>query len=741
MDTLGSTVAAHRAVIPCDAIRGCARRSQVRYSQASDGVPSIPPEPECKASDDRTSDNPRRERQMTSDRRFDPLFEPVRIGPVTAPNRFYQVPHCTGMGYHLPKSLAAMRETKAEGGWGVVCTEYCSIHPSSDEQPLPTASLWDEEDVRAHALMVDKVHRHGALAGVELWHGGSTSPNLSTHEGSIGPLSRPAEGTSPVQSRAMDKRDIRELRRWHVEAARRAERAGFDIVYVYATHGYLLAQFLSPNNQRSDEYGGSLENRVRLVRELLEDTKEAIGDRCGIAIRLSTSSGGADGAPEADEKREIVELLQDLPDLWDLSVHDYSFEMGSSRFVKEAALESYVSWVKEVTRKPVVGVGRFTSPDTMLRQVKDGILDLVGAARPSIADPFLPNKIREGRIEDIRECIGCNLCYAADFQGVQIRCTQNPAMGEEWRRGWHPEYIPEASRPESVLVIGGGPAGMEAARALGQRGYAVSLAERTRSLGGRVTREAGLPGLAEWSRVRDWRLGQIEKLDNVEVYLESEIEVDQILDFGADHVVLATGAQWRRNGTGRHHARPITGWETASILTPDDLMDGARPDGPILIFDDDHYYMGGVLAERLAAAGNRVTLVTPESLASAWTINTVERDRVHARLLSLGVEIEANSALVELAGEKATLECVFTGRTRSFEAAHVLMVTARDARDQIYLGVQEDLQDRLEITRIGDCLAPGTIAACVRSGHKYAREIDAPQEPIARRETPSIPSD
>ncbi len=534
----------------------------------------------------------------------------------------------------------------------------------------------------------------------------------------------------------MDKRDIRDFRRWHVDAAKRAKRAGFDIVYVYATHGYLLSQFLSPNNKRSDEYGGSLENRVRLLRELLEDTKEAVGDTCGIAIRLSTSSGGPDGKPEADEKREIVELLKDLPDLWDLSVHDYTFEMGSSRFVKEAALENYVSWVKKVTQKPVVGVGRFTSPDTMLRQVKEGILDLVGAARPSIADPFLPNKIREGRIDDIRECIGCNLCYAADFQGVQIRCTQNPAMGEEWRRGWHPEYIPSATSERTVLVVGGGPAGLEAARALGQRGYAVSLAERTRALGGRVSSESNLPGLAEWSRVRDWRIGQIQKQDNVEVYLESEIDVEQILAFGADRVVLATGSHWRRDGVGRQHAEPIPGWQTARVLTPDDIMDGVVPEGPVLIFDDDHYYMGGVIAERLAAAGCSVTIVTPQSLVSSWTINTVERDRIHARLMGLGVGIETNTILVGLSAEEAILACAFTGRTRSFKVANVIMVTAREAHDQFY----HELNDRIDITRVGDCLSPGTIAACVRSGHEYAREMDVEGKLYARRETPPVPT-
>jgi dimethylamine/trimethylamine dehydrogenase len=665
---------------------------------------------------------------MSAEHRYDPLFESVKIGPVTAPNRFYQVPHCTGMGCRMPKSLAAMRETKAEGGWGVVCTEYCSIHPSSDEQPLPTATLWDEDDVRAHALMTEKVHKHGALAGVELWHGGGTSANLYTREGAIGARSRPAVGLHPVQCRAMDKRDIRDLRRWHVDAAKRAQRAEFDIVYVYAAHGYLLAQFLSPDNQRSDEYGGALENRVRLVREILEDTKEAVGETCGIALRLATSSGGPDGKPDIEEKREVVALLADLPDLWDLSVHDYSYEMGSSRFVREAALETYISWVKQTTRKPVVGVGRFTSPDTMLRQVKEGILDLIGAARPSIADPFLPNKIKQGRLDDIRECIGCNLCYAADYQGIPIRCTQNPAMGEEWRRGWHPEFIPAATSPETILVVGGGPAGLEAARALGQRGYTVTLAEQTRALGGRVTRESDLPGLAEWSRVRDWRISQIEKLDNVEVFLESELDTDQILEFGADRVALATGADWRHDGVGRWHANPIEGWRTASVSTPDDIMAGSLPEGSVLVFDDDHYYMGGVVAESLAAAGRSVTLVTTAFLASAWTDNTVERERIQARLINRGVQIEPNTVLVALAGDEATLACVFTGTRRKIQAANIVMVTARVSRDALY----RELEDRIDITRIGDCLAPGTIASCVRAGHEYAREIDIEPESEGR---------
>jgi len=389
-------------------------------------------------------------------------------------------------------------------------------------------------------------------------------------------------------------------------------------------------------------------------------------------------------------------------------------------------MENYVSWVKGATNKPVVGVGRFTSPDTMLRQVKDGILDLVGAARPSIADPFLPNKIKQGRLEDIRECIGCNICYAADYQGLPIRCTQNPAMGEEWRRGWHPESIAKARSQKSLLVVGGGPAGLEAARALGQRGYAVALAERSRTLGGRVTLESKLPTLAEWSRVSDWRIGQIEKLDNVEVYLESELDAEQILEFGAQGVVLATGAAWRRDGIGRRHAAPIEGWQTSAVLTPDDIMAGNLCDGSVLIFDDDHYYMGGVIADLLATAGRSVTLVTTSFLASAWTDNTAERPRIQARLIGLGVKIVPNTLLAALDGEEATLECVFTGARNSIEVANVVMVTSRESRDDLY----RELDGQIEITRIGDCLAPGTIATCVRSGHEFAREFD--EDPDAR---------
>ncbi len=689
---------------------------------------------------------------MARDPRYDVLFEPVRIGPVTARNRFYQVPHCSGMGHALPNTLAHMRAVKAEGGWAVVNTEYCSIHSSSDDSPYPHARLWDEHDVSANARMAELVHAHGALAGCELWYGGSATANLFSRQAPFAPSSLPASGFEPVQTRRMDGADIRAFRRWHREAALRAMRAGFDIVYVYATHGYLLNQFLSPAlNDRGDAYGGSLENRVRLVREIIEETRDAVGERCAVAVRFSADAGSpGDGEVKHAEQKEIFSLLAELPDLWDINIEDYTLEAGASRFVKEAAQEDYVAFAKQMTSKPVVGVGRFTSPDTMVRQITQGRLDFIGAARPSIADPFLPKKIEEGRLEDIRECIGCNVCIASDTRGVPLRCTQNPTMGEEWRRGWHPERIAPRGSDASVLVVGAGPAGLEAARALGQRGYRGTLAEAGAELGGRVSVESRLPGLAEWARVRDYRAGQIAQLANVDVYRESRLSAGEIADYGFDHVAIATGARWRRDGVGRWRSAPLKEPDEARVFTPDDIMHGAVLEGPVVVFDDDHYYMGSVVAEKLARDGVPTTLLTPAAQIARWCNYTLEYDRLVTRLLALGVRVETGTGIGGYRSGRLVLRCVHGGAEREMEAGALVLVTARLPDDALYTALQSLRAGDgpcapgsiRSIARIGDCEAPGTIAAAVHAGHRYARELDTPEpgDVAFRRERPMLES-
>jgi dimethylamine/trimethylamine dehydrogenase len=674
------------------------------------------------------------------DPRYDILFEPVKIGPVTAKNRFYQVPHCTGLGWMRPRMLAGLRGMKAEGGWGVVCTEYCSIHPASDDTPFPQASLWDQGDIRSHSLMTEKVHEHGALAGAELWVGGSRSANLFTNETPLDVDCRPNSNGVPYHTRAMDKADIREVRRWHRNAALRAKQAGFDVVYVYATHNYLLSHFLSARtNHRTDEYGGSLENRVRLVRELIEETKDAVGDTCAVAVRFSADQeAGVDGEPVIGEHREMLEMLAELPDLWDINIKDYSYEMGVSRFVKEGSLEAYMSYVKSITTKPVVTVGRFTSPDTMVSQVKRGIVDFIGAARPSIADPFLPKKIEEGRLEEIRECIGCNICYTGDSKHYPIRCTQNPTMSEEWRRGWHPENIAKKGSDSSILVVGAGPAGLEATRALGQRGYQVLLAESERNLGGRVTLESSLPGLSEWARVRDYRVQQITAMENVDIYPESTMNAEDILDIEADHIVIATGASWRSDGVGIHSESPINGLDrVARVFTPDDIMAGRLPSGPTMVYDDDHYYMASVIAEKLSRAGVPVIFVTPETLVSAWGDMTSEQSRVQKRLIDLGVRIITSFTLSSFDGEQAVLSCIYSGNAQHLDVHSIVSVTARLPNDSLFYELSDKVDGLIDsapksITRIGDCEAPAIIAGAVFSGHRYARELDTVVDPDRR---------
>jgi dimethylamine/trimethylamine dehydrogenase len=675
---------------------------------------------------------------MRRNPRYDILFEPVEIGPVTAPNRFYATPHAIGAGNHMPHTRAGMREVRAEGGWGVVNTGYCSIHPSSDDSPLTNGRLWDDEDIRTHAPMVDAVHSHGSLAGIELWHGGAGTGNRMTRVTPMSVSGVSYDLTYPgwislTQSRAMDKDDIRDMRRWHVDAARRAQSAGFDVIYIYAGMNFGPYQFLLPwANKRTDEYGGCVENRIRLTREILEDMKEAVGDTCAVALRFSTEDLlKLPSDNYASEAHEIVALLADFPDLWDVKSSEWTVETASARFSESGAQEPINSFVKPLTDKPVVGVGRFTSPDEMVSQVKRGVLDLIGAARPSIADPFLPKKIDEGREDEIRECIGCNICVSGYHDGVPIRCTQNPTTGEEWRRGWHPERIPPGDPEQSVLVVGAGPAGLECARALGQRGFVVTVAEAREELGGRVTVESGLPGLSTWARVRDYRTNLLQTMSNVDIYRGSLLSAQDVVDFGCDHAIIATGARWTTEMLSQERY-PTAGIEDDNVLTPDNVLAGAETAESIVIYDFDHYYMGGCLAELLRGQRKNVTIVTPAAAVSAWTFMNNELSNIRERMIELGVDVRLEQLVTGFSKGKAVTRSIYEGGAADeIDCGTLIVVGNRVADDALYreLAARDDLQS---VQAIGDCRAPGAIAHAVYSGHQCARSIDGDKVTFAR---------
>ncbi|WP_170508759.1 FAD-dependent oxidoreductase [Ruegeria arenilitoris] len=658
------------------------------------------------------------------------LFEPVQIGPVTARNRFYQVPHCNGMGHLRPQAEAAMRAMKAEGGWAVVSNQETEIHPTSDLSPFAENRLWDERDIPALRLMTEAVHGKGSLAAIELAHNGHHAQNHLSRAPLLAPSELALQTAYPKQARAMDKADISEFRKWHRAAARRSREAGFDIVYVYAGHHMTLPHhFLLPQfNDRTDEYGGSLENRVRLTRELLEETKEEVGDDCAIALRFAVDEMlGADGMQAQEEGRAVVELLAELPDLWDVNVADWSNDSATTRFEPRDGFQtSYIEFVKQVTSKPVVGVGRLTSPDLMASLVRKGILDFIGAARPSIADPFLPNKIKEGRIEEIRECIGCNICVSSDSLGVPIRCTQNPTMGEEWRRKWHPEFIERRGKEKTALVVGSGPAGLECAMQLARRGYEVTLAEAKQELGGRVLQESGLTGLSAWKRVTDHRIYDLRQRGNVQLFTDSLLSATEVVELGIPNVFVATGAKWRRDGRGKSGFHGVSISAGAQVFTPDDIMSGTLPgSGPVLVYDDEQAYLGGVLADHLARAGHEVVFVTPASMVSPFTELTLEQTRVQRSLLEGGVQLVLSHTLDNVAPGQATVRCAYTGQEQTKECGSVVLVTQRARETNLYDELRRLANNPLTtLELIGDAANPGLIADAVYSGHMAARNFE-----------------
>ena len=695
---------------------------------------------------------------MARDPKYDILFEPIRIGPKTLRNRFYQVPHCNGAGSEKPGMQAYNRGMKAEGGWAAVCTEYCSIHPESDDTSRVSARIWDEGDVRNLGAMCDRLHEFGALAGIEMWYGGPHAPCMESRDTPRGPSQIPSEFEVNIHPRYMDEDDIAEVQQMYVDAALRARDAGFDIVYVYGAHSYLPLQFLSPfYNKRTDRYGGSFENRARFWRECLEKVRAAVGDDCAIASRFAVDTlYGSAGIQVGEDGVRFVEYVDDLVDLWDLTVGDiaeWGQNAGPSRFFEENHEKPFTGQIKagDHTNKPVVGVGRVTNPDTMVAIINTGQFDIIGAARPSISDPFLPKKIEEGRFDDVRECIGCNQCISRwEIGGPPLVCTQNATAGEEYRRGWHPEkFHPAANRDKSVLVVGAGPSGMECAMVLGKREMsAVHLVEAEREIGGCVNwisllghsdggknlARGDARGLGEWKRIVNYRQIQLDKLRNVEVHTNSRLSAQDVLEYGAEIVIVATGCHFATDGLNPATHAPIEGADTSLDwqLTPDEVVSESKRVGKrVLVLENEGYFMGASVAQKLAGEGHQVHLLTQLGVIAKYMEYTLEAPMLHRDLHRLGVDIHTDTMLEKIEPGACHAYNIWNEAHKEvFEVDTVVLCTQRISNDELYRELKAD-KARLEsegieqLFLIGDASAPRMIVDSIFDGHRLAREIDS----------------
>lgn len=686
-----------------------------------------------------------------ADPRHDVLFTPIRLGPKTAPNRFYQTPHATGLG-ESPAANAALRRIKAEGGWGVVNTEAVKISYESDMSAKRVMSwMLDESDGRNWQRTCDEVHRHGSLIGIELLISASKSSGFGSRE----PAGRASAIQNPGDFNAgyyeLDAHDISRVQQQYVDAAILARDAGFDIVNIYGAEGAgLPLEFLSPwYNKRTDGYGGSFENRARFWLEVLEKVRTAVGEDLAITARFNPCHGnGRTGADDLDpEGLRFIEVADDLVDFWDIQLGRpgrlASSSSPSARFSVENYAGEWIREVKSLTAKAVVAPGWFTSADAMATVISSGQQDLIGAARSSIADPFLPNKIRSGAFDTIRECIGCNVCVSRYDHGSRIVCTQNATLGEEYRRGWHPEkYAPSTRAEEPVLIVGAGPAGLELATVLARRGHeAVHLVDAASVVGGHYRWVSQLPNLSAWIRVVDYREAIIKQHKSVEVITSTRLTSSDVLDYGASAVVIATGSRWATDGLNGWSREPIPGADASTPwqFTPEQIVaDNQTVAGDTaLVYDCDGYFTAPSVAERLVLDGKKVTLVTPYTEVGRWLAATGERDLIR-RLHAAGVKIVSAARVVSVAdGEVRLTSAGPDSRSWAVHVDAVVWVTQRVSDDSLYRALVADPErlregDVRTVLRVGDCRAPRMhLADTIFDAHRLGREFDSETPDIA----------
>lgn len=644
------------------------------------------------------------------------LFSPVRIGPVTIKNRIVFPAHLTNYAVdHLPTSRhARYYGERARGGAGLIITEEQSVHPT-DMAYEKLIEAFDPKVIPGYREITSEVHRHGGKIFAQINHNGQQASGAFSRLPVWGPSSIPDPLFREVP-KAMEKNDIHEIIRGFCLVAEHIIRGGFDGIEVQASHSSLLRQFMSPlTNERTDEYGGSFENRMRFPVELLRALRRVTGRYLALGIRLSGDEL-VDGGLTLEDMKKVAACLCELKlvDFINTSIanfHNLYMVMGSMHV--PPGYSTFISaGLKEAADVPVFAAGRINAPAQAERILASGQADLVCVARGQICDPEFVLKTLEGRPEEIRQCIACNQCCAARTGlNRDLGCLQNPASGREEIFGFHTVNRPAGTK--NIMIIGGGPAGLESAKEAARRGHKVTLYERENSLGGQINLLTRVPNREEFSDVIRNQTMEMKKF-LVKIELGTEVTVDLVEKEKPDAVIVATGSE----------AGPcyLPGADRPQVLTFYEVLAGREvPGEKVLVIDDIGFHQGTGTAEYLGYLNKSVTILTAGLYVGPDMMPTMDLPLWYRRALDLGIKMITDSIVRSIDQNAVTIMNHYTGRENVLEGiTAVVLVGHPRPREGIYHLIKDKVP---KVYRIGDCLAPRRVEHAIFDGFKVGRSL------------------
>jgi 2,4-dienoyl-CoA reductase-like NADH-dependent reductase (Old Yellow Enzyme family) len=661
------------------------------------------------------------------------LFAPLRLGPIELRNRVIFGAHFTMFTEPNPvwgepgfygRRYGRYLADRAQGGVAAVIAGETAVSPDTAYKMANNANGWDPECIPHYEQLTSQVHEHGAHALIQLTHSGAMMLGNWSKQVAVAPSVSPDHMEAP---RAMDARDIAESIGYHAACAKNAVAGGFDGIEIQSAHGYLLHQFLSPKfNHRDDQYGGDLDNRMRFGVEVVSAVREAVGDRVAVGIRLAGDDEQTHGPGlTSDDCAEVAARYEELGlvDFLNVSVGIGGIGMVRTNYAPHCFGVYAAHAVKKAVRDtPVFTVHRILTPEEAEGIVERHEADGITLVRALIADPEWVAKAREGRDEEIRHCTGINQsCYGNLLQSMPINCVQNPAVGREDDLGLG--TLEPAATKKNVVVIGGGPGGMEAASTAAARGHDVTLLERDDELGGALRWARELPGRGEIWEIARWRIGECERR-GVDVRLGLEASPDDVLALSPDAVIVATGGQATKLGQAAYHPMPVPGSEQDWVLDHVDALKRvlADPDAlgdRIVLLDAVGHAQAIGLGEMLATAGKEAICVT--SLPVPMALDGETQAAILPRAVQAGMQWRPNTVLGVIGDHDVMLVDTLSRQMETLTGIDSVVIRTHGLpNDSLYHALDGKVA---ALDRIGDAVAVRVVDRAVYDGHVAARAL------------------